>query len=115
MSDITGSKTCAGCGVDKVLTEYHRNSARADGRQNKCKDCDRQEKADFKARFIEEHGIDEWRRRTAERVKRSRAKNGSAYERHYAKARSMALRRLVDAHRDEFDRFMAEARETVGI
>jgi len=33
------SKTCFKCGIEKPITEFHKNAKVRDGRVNKCKPC----------------------------------------------------------------------------
>jgi len=40
------SKACTGCKVVKPLTEFHRRASAKDGRQSRCKDCNKGEQRD---------------------------------------------------------------------
>lgn len=38
---ITSVKTCFKCGAEKPLTDFYKHAAMADGRVNKCKECNK--------------------------------------------------------------------------
>lgn len=101
--DHLGVKRCTKCGEMKDLSEFYRNRARPDGRNNECRACSKSRTLDYTARLKSEIGEDEFRRRGRERVQRSRDNEKSR-----VRAYNEALKRVRDAHKEEFDRYLAE-------
>jgi len=71
-------RVCTRCKRPLPVDEFARNASRRDGRNSHCRDCNRLDVAE------------------------SRARRGSKSERQYARAKWRALSALADRHADEF-------------
>lgn len=48
---IVPTKTCQLCGATKVLDDFSKRRASKDGKQSHCRDCQRREQFDYRARW----------------------------------------------------------------
>ncbi len=102
------TKACRDCGEEKPASEFHRDPRNKDGLHSYCKGCNkRRVRASQEARRAE-LGDEEYRRRQAQMVRRSRL-NPDVRERSRLASRVAyeALRRLRENHRDEYERLLA--------
>lgn len=99
------TKTCRLCGADKPLSEYHRHRSSKDGRQSRCKTCGSETDRERRARG--------YKAPTRQRSELPPAV--LARQKLNDRARQLAIARLIDAHRDEFERQLDLARGEVGL
>jgi len=110
---VSSEKLCSGCDVVKNLTEFHKNGA---GRARLCKPCVSALNKRRRDKRITEHGIDAERERQRTVNARSR-ENPEVYARHQAAtlANNLALRRLRENHREEYEHMVREERYAAGL
>jgi hypothetical protein len=68
-------KKCSKCGIEKSLTEFHKNKGSKDGHRSECKSCTKQQKAEWyvqnKERIKQQHA--EWYAQNKEKIKKQKA------------------------------------------
>jgi hypothetical protein len=101
-------KRCSTCGETKPLSEFYRSSTTRDGRQYRCKPCDKQTTITWQR---------ENRDRYADRMRRWRRENpdATARDRAQSDAYQAAETELRERHRDEFDALYAEEKAKRGL
>jgi len=106
-------KQCVDCGIVKNLSEFSKDG---NGHTNYCKPCGRVRNKRNRDKRIAKIGIDAERERSRISVAKWRAKP-EARVRHRAEKRTyrIALRRLRDNHRKEYDHLVREERHTAGL
>ena len=104
------TKQCSSCGEAKPLSEFHRNAKHKDGLTYACKQCNGARVKASAQRRRAEMGVTAWLEDRAATVRESRKRTGNAAGKRYARARSRAVKELIEAHRAEFDQRMRVAR-----
>lgn len=111
MKLVLAEKKCGKCGEVKPLSEFHRNRTTPDGLQWECKPCVIARVKASTARRRAEMGEEAFLATRGEAVQRHRAKHGTEDERRQSRARATAVRRLIAAHRAEFDAYYRLAKD----
>lgn len=103
-------KTCTKCKEEKELNEFPVDRKNKLGLAAECKVCNR-----LRVKAYQSTLSDEQRR---EQARAARYKNYYAYKEKSAlqnRARNLAVKALVDAHRKEYEKLLDKARESLGM
>lgn len=71
-------KVCHGCHIEKDETEFYSNKSKQDGLSSECRDCSLSRVKAYQARVKAEHGVDDFRSRNREAVRRYRQRKREA-------------------------------------
>lgn len=103
-------KLCPDCGRKRPASQFHKNRRSKDGLASYCKEHGT---ARTKARQAAQRaamGDEAYLQYRALLTTRRRARVGPDADREYNRAVHHATRRLIEAHRDEYDRYLTAAR-----
>ena len=97
-------KKCFKCGEEKPLTEFYKHPGMADGRVNKCKECNKRDVREnrlLKVEYYREYDNVRWqqdnsrRAKQYERVQQWKEKNPEKYSAHIAVSNAVRSGKLV--------------------
>lgn len=107
-------KACNKCGESFPLNDFYRNASKPDGYVNRCKPCHRESVYAAQRARRAAMGEEAWLERGKESARRSRERTGNASGLRYNKGRTLAISRLIEAHRREYEFLLAVALREVG-
>ena len=107
-------KACPKCGEVKPLSGFYRNRSLPDGHDRRCIPCHR-ESIDASRAKRKAEDPEGFRLRNLQSVVRYRARTGDARNKAMGAAKREATRRLVEAHRRQFDALYLLVRAERGL
>jgi hypothetical protein len=115
VSVVVAEKVCRRCGETKPLSDYYHNKATSDGFTIYCKPCCRWYTETAKAKRRAEMGEEAWLEQQRQVVRQSRQRRNYDRERLQSRAQTAAVRRLVEAHRAEYEQYLREEKHGRGL
>lgn len=106
---VAATKVCGKCGVEKNLADFYRNNRKKDGHTWQCKECARAYQAARNAQLRAEMGDAAYRALRNGQTRAWRRDNPESAAKHQ-RPRHTAIRHLIEAHRDEYERLLLLAK-----